>query len=59
MLCWPMTTLMLGMPFVKLELLRDNPRGIDLRPIYEAIKKAGYDLSLIEINQTIPNAPRP
>lgn len=53
-LCWPMTTLKLGMPFVKLELLRDNPRGIDLRPIHQAIEKAGYDLSLIEFDRASP-----
>jgi lipopolysaccharide biosynthesis protein len=36
-----------GFPFVKLELLRDNPEHIHLGPIFRAIQRSGYDMSLI------------
>ena len=42
-----------GMLFVKVELLRDNPIGIRLGPVYEALSKTNYDLGLIEFDRPI------
>ena len=36
-----------GMPLVKVELFRDNPLGVDLRPVRHAIERTGYDLDLL------------
>ena len=42
-----------GMPFVKVELLRDNPIGIRLGPVYKALSKTNYDLNLISFDRPI------
>jgi lipopolysaccharide biosynthesis protein len=47
----------LGLPLVKVELLRDNPFGVRLDRVYQAIERTGYDLSMIEFDR--PPAPRP
>lgn len=39
------------MPFVKVELLRDNPLSVALAPIREAMEQSGYDLSLVELHR--------
>lgn len=52
-LYYPLDLLKAGMPFVKVELLRDNPAGILLDPIYERMGKAGYDMSRIEFNRPV------
>ena len=37
------------MPFVKVELLRDNPENINIRNIYNILKKvSSYDINLIK-----------
>ncbi len=36
-----------GMPLVKVELLRDNPMDVDLRPVHQQIARSGYDLGLL------------
>jgi rhamnosyltransferase len=36
-----------GMPFVKVQLLRENPFDRQLAPIYAALEAAGYDGSLV------------
>jgi lipopolysaccharide biosynthesis protein len=41
----------LGMPFVKLELLRDNPGGVLLEPIYDRMREAGFDTTMIEFDR--------
>jgi rhamnosyltransferase len=38
-----------GMPYVKVELLRDNPAKVDLAPVYEALERRGYDKRLIDV----------
>jgi hypothetical protein len=43
--------LSLGMPFVKMMLLRDNVGRVPLEPVYEAMRAAGYDLDLIELDR--------
>ena len=35
-------------PFIKIELLRDNPRNIDIKNWKNTINQTGYDLKLIE-----------
>jgi lipopolysaccharide biosynthesis protein len=40
-----------GLPFVKVETLRDNPFGVRLRPVYRAMERAGFDLSLVEFDR--------
>ena len=35
------------LPFIKIELLRDNPNNVDIGNWHNIIKKTGYDLSLI------------
>jgi lipopolysaccharide biosynthesis protein len=46
----PLRLLRRGMPFVKVELLRDNPGRLNLAPLRQAIASTGYDPSLIEID---------
>jgi rhamnosyltransferase len=41
----------LGLPLVKVELLRDNPFRVKLDRVYRAIERTGYDLSLIEFDR--------
>jgi hypothetical protein len=40
-----------GMPFVKVELLRDNPFGRPLAAVYSALEAAGYDGSLVRFDR--------
>ncbi len=47
----PMALLERGMPFVKVELLRDNPWGIDLHPIYARMQEAGYNLAWVQFDR--------
>src|SRR5438552_17054921 len=46
----PLALLERKMPYVKVELLRDNPMSTRLGPIYEAMAQSGYDPGLIEID---------
>lgn len=46
-----------GMPYVKVELLRDNPYDVPLGPVRARMKAAGYDLDLVAFDRAIP--PRP
>ena len=52
----PMALLERRMPYVKIELLRNNPRRRPLEPVRAAMRAAGYDSSLIEID---PRPPEP
>jgi lipopolysaccharide biosynthesis protein len=47
----PLALLSMGMPFVKVELLRDNPVKVRLAPVREALARTGYDTSLIEFDR--------
>jgi rhamnosyltransferase len=40
-----------GMPFVKVEVLRDNPGGVPLEPIRRAMRMAGYDERLVRLDR--------
>ncbi|MBM4377578.1 MAG: hypothetical protein FJ095_21085 [Deltaproteobacteria bacterium] len=40
-----------GVPFVKVELLRDNPVGVPLAPVYRWMERRGYDLGLVEFDR--------
>jgi rhamnosyltransferase len=46
-----------GMPFVKVWLLRDNPLGVPLGPVYRALETSGYDLDLVEFDRATPFRP--
>jgi rhamnosyltransferase len=46
----PLKLLARRMPFVKASLLRENPGGLNLAPIYEGVARAGYDRALIELD---------
>jgi len=48
----PDKLLSLGMPFIKLTLLRDNPGDVPLGPVYRAMEAAGYDVGLAELDRT-------
>jgi rhamnosyltransferase len=48
---YPLSLLDMGMPFVKTELLRDNPGMVPLGGVYRAMARAGYDLDLIEFDR--------
>jgi rhamnosyltransferase len=52
----PLALLSRRMPYVKVELLRDNPRKIPLHRVFAVMDGAGYDRSLIEIDPR-PRAP--
>ena len=49
----PLKLLKKGMPFIKVELLRENPVGARLGPVYKLLEKMDYDLSLIEFDKPI------
>jgi rhamnosyltransferase len=46
----PMDLLERRMPYVKVELVRDNPMQQPLGPILRAVSRAGYDKSLFEVD---------
>ncbi len=48
---YPTLVLAAGMPFVKIELLRDNPASVPLTPVFRAMEQAGFDLDLIEFDR--------
>lgn len=48
----PLDLLQAQMPYVKVSLLRDNPKGVDLKPVYRAMDAAGYDRTMIEFDRT-------
>ncbi len=51
-LCFhPLRTLRKGVPFVKAELLRDNPAEVWLPPVRRELRRSDYDLSLIEFDR--------
>jgi len=50
-LLYPIQLLQSGMPFVKAQLLRDNPKRIALKPVWRAVEATGYDVSLIEFDR--------
>jgi lipopolysaccharide biosynthesis protein len=50
-LVYPALVLAHGMPFVKVFLLRDNPFGVPLDPLYRMMKAAGYDLDLVRFDR--------
>jgi lipopolysaccharide biosynthesis protein len=47
----PEKLLSLGMPFIKVILLRDNPGDVPLGPVYRAMEAAGYDVGLAELDR--------
>jgi rhamnosyltransferase len=47
----PVDLLRGGMPFVKVELLRDNPSRVRLSPVYRAMEKAGYDMTMVQFDR--------
>jgi lipopolysaccharide biosynthesis protein len=47
----PAELIRLGMPMVKVELLRDNPFSVNLKKVYREIDRTGYDRSLIEFDR--------
>jgi rhamnosyltransferase len=50
---YPIELLERGMPFVKIELLRDNPKSVPLSPVYRAMQRAGYDLDMVEFDRPV------
>jgi len=50
---FPADLLRMGMPLVKVELLRDNPQKTRLGPVRREMTKRGYDTSLIEFDRPI------
>lgn len=49
----PATLLDKGMPYVKVELLRDNPCRIDIEPVRRRLRRAGYAEELIEFDRPV------
>ena len=47
----PLALLERGMPYVKVELLRENPCAVDLEPIYTGMHALGYDLALVQFDR--------
>jgi len=50
----PEKLLSLGVPYVKVMLLRDNVGRVPLAPVYRSLAASGYDLRLIELDRTPP-----
>lgn len=42
-----------GMPFVKVELLRDNPAEVRLSPVRQAMERAGYAMNMVEFDRPV------
>jgi lipopolysaccharide biosynthesis protein len=49
----PMPLLRAGMPFVKAELLRDNPMGVELEPVIREMARVGFDFSLLQFDRPV------
>lgn len=47
---YPLELIDEGMPYVKVELLRDNPARLRLGPVRRAMARLGYDLGLVEFD---------
>lgn len=47
----PLPLLRAGMPFVKAELLRDNPMGVELEPVIREMARGGFDFSLLQFDR--------
>jgi rhamnosyltransferase len=45
--------LLRGVPFVKVELLRDNPGKARLSPVREAMERSGYDMTMVEFDRPV------
>ncbi|HEX4478087.1 MAG TPA: rhamnan synthesis F family protein [Polyangiaceae bacterium] len=54
----PLELLKQKMPYVKLLLLRENPRNLPLEPVFAAMDAAGFERSLIEIDARPPDFAR-
>jgi len=50
-LYFPMQLLAAGMPFVKAQLLRDNPARVRLEPVLQVMREAGYDTTSIHFDR--------
>jgi lipopolysaccharide biosynthesis protein len=50
-LYFPLQLLAAGMPFVKAQLLRDNPAGVPLQPVLKAMRQSGYDTALVRFDR--------
>lgn len=48
---FPVELLRSRLPFVKVETLRDNPFHVALAPVRDAMRAAGYDLTMIEFDR--------
>ena len=47
----PLALIAAGMPFVKVQLLRDNPLGVPLGPVLRAMRESGYDMSNVRFDR--------
>jgi rhamnosyltransferase len=50
-MCFPVALLERGFPYVKVELLRENPLDVPLAPLYRAMAAKGYDMGLIQFDR--------
>jgi lipopolysaccharide biosynthesis protein len=48
---FPVELVRAGLPFVKVETLRDNPFKVKLDRVYAAMREAGYDTSMVEFDR--------
>jgi len=53
-LFYPLELLAVGMPFVKVSLLKENVGRLPLGPVREAMRAAGYDMSLVDVEPVLP-----
>ena len=47
----PVRLLRRGLPFIKTELLRDNPGRVPLAPVFRELDRTGYDRDLIQLDR--------
>ncbi len=52
---YPTELVQIGMPFVKVETLRENPHALDLEPLRREMLAAGFDPSLLEYDRPVGN----
>lgn len=53
MIFHPRRALRAGVPFVKAELLRDNPAEVWMGPVRRELKRSDYDLSMLELDRPV------
>lgn len=50
-MAWPEELIQTGFPYVKIELLRENPYRLDLAPVHQRLSNSGFESHAIELGR--------